>query len=261
MLMGSKPEVCLVIARACVIALCLALVTLRRAHGAPASKPASVVDVPAAVSALSSRDALERQTAESNLVAAGAAAVPALVDELAAGRRQSRMRVLIANIGPAAIPPLVELIDDADAGRRGAARSVLSQVRWRGSGAHAALLIGCLRRQETRHPCGMALVRTMDAKAGRWTPELLALLKDGEPEVRTYAAIALGEVGSAAGSAIQPLARALSDPAAPVRGAAATALGKMGRKAVPAREALKAAVDDQDAEVRLAVQEALRRVK
>lgn len=261
MFMGSRPEVCLFIARACVIALCVALLNLRRAHGAPVVEPASAVDVPAAVSALSSRDVLERQAAEVSLVAAGAAAVPALVDELVAGRRQSRMRVLIANIGPAAIPSLVELIADADAGRRGAARSVLSQVRWRGSGAHAALLIGCLRRQETRHPCGMALVRTMDAKAGRWAPELLALLKDRESEVRTYAAIALGEIGAAAPSAVLPLAGALKDEAAAVRGASAVALGKMGRKAVAARTALQAAAKDADSEVRLAASEALRRVR
>jgi HEAT repeat protein len=56
-------------------------------------------------------------------------------------------------------------------------------------------------------------------------PRLFGLLRDDNEEVRNFAAVMLGSVGSSA--AVGPLVRALDDPDTNVRHAAAEALGKI----------------------------------
>lgn len=78
------------------------------------------------------------------------------------------------------------------------------------------------------------------------TPDLVALLLDVDPAVRGRAALAIGRVGMAEGTA--PLAAALSDVEPPVRAQAAFALGLIGR--AEAADALRLALADADPIVR-----------
>lgn len=78
------------------------------------------------------------------------------------------------------------------------------------------------------------------------TADLVALLLDVDPAVRGRAALAIGRVGMAEGSA--PLVAALSDVEAPVRAQAAFALGLIGR--ADSADALRLALADGDPMVR-----------
>ena len=78
------------------------------------------------------------------------------------------------------------------------------------------------------------------------TPDLVALLFDLDPSVRSRAALAIGRVGMAEG--VKPLTIALSDSESSVRAQAAFALGLIGR--ADASDALRRALKDADPIVR-----------
>jgi cyclophilin family peptidyl-prolyl cis-trans isomerase/HEAT repeat protein len=78
------------------------------------------------------------------------------------------------------------------------------------------------------------------------TPDLVALLFDVDPAVRSRAALAIGRVGMPEGG--KPLAIALADTDPAVRARAAFALGLIGKP--DASEALRAALKDTDPMVR-----------
>jgi N-sulfoglucosamine sulfohydrolase len=75
-------------------------------------------------------------------------------------------------------------------------------------------------------------------------PKLVALLRDGDPAVRYWAAVGIGSLGEAAAPASKATAGALADPSPTVRVAAADALCRMGAtdRALPAL--IKAMKDD-----------------
>jgi len=120
------------------------------------------------------------------------------------------------------------------------------------------LAIGALR-QYVRSGREDALRRGTSALAGiggKGADSLLSLLKDPDEEIRTAAAIALGELRSPA--TVAPLTGALADKSAEVRTAAADSLSYFGgRKAVPALRKLLA---DKDPEVRAVALHALGRL-
>jgi HEAT repeat protein len=68
---------------------------------------------------------------------------------------------------------------------------------------------------------------------------LAAALKDERPEVRREVLIALARIGPGAAAAVPAIAAQLQDKDAPVRNAAAFALGSMGTAAASAAEALR----------------------
>ncbi|MBK8232310.1 MAG: HEAT repeat domain-containing protein [Candidatus Eisenbacteria bacterium] len=92
------------------------------------------------------------------------------------------------------------------------------------------------------------------------TPELVALLRDGDPAIRGRAALALGRIGRAADvSALQPL---LADKSAEVRRWAAFALGEIeDSTAASPLEALLLGGEEKDAEVRAIAVEGLGKLR
>lgn len=263
MLMGSRPEVCLVIARAFVIALCLALVTLRRAHGAQAAQTPSwrPADAAEAVQALRQPDAAKRAAAQEFLVGQGAAAVRPLVAAARDERGRRMAEALLRRIGAPGVPELLGLLDDAEL--RTKAGGLLFQVIDAKSAALMPKLLACVAdRPEVAGYCRDSLVKIAPAFTAAQAPALTKALGSDEAEFRLTAAVALGRMDAKAASAVPALTKALSDREAPVRLAAARALGQIGRKAAAAAPALKKAAEtDENEPVRREAAEALKRVR
>ena len=91
-------------------------------------------------------------------------------------------------------------------------------------------------------------------------PALIRALGDANAEVRWSAAIALGRVGRAGGTAIPALIKALADTDGNVRYVAAVTLGGLGTAARDARPALVEVLHDRDDSVRAAARLSLQQV-
>jgi HEAT repeat protein len=169
-----------------------------------------------------------RMVAARSLAAIGdPAAVQALTHALADPSRWTATSVAadLVEMGPAAVPTLIEIASGAGSGLPGAHEAAVTAVR----------VLGEIR----------------DTRAARVLAELLDQGQD--LNVRARAAAALGAVG---GPLAPPALRAaLEDPAWQVRAQAASSLGALGdRDSVPA---LSAAVEDADWWVRRNCAEAL----
>ncbi len=99
-------------------------------------------------------------------------------------------------------------------------------------------------------------VERLDYSVGK----LQASLQDKDPEMRYWAAKALGEYGPKAHVAIPNLVAALKDDTPMVRMGAAYALAEMGPAADTARSALEGLRGDADKEVRDAAAYAIQRI-
>jgi quinoprotein glucose dehydrogenase len=180
---------------------------------------------------LSHADQRVRQEAQFALAARGGAAIATLrsVAAQSGGDRLARLHAVwgLGQVGrkvPAAIDPVVELLDDGDA-----------EVR-----AQAAKVTGDARRTSA---------------AGA----LAKRLGDESPRVRFFAAIALGKLGPDARAAVGPLVQVLRenrDADLYLRHAAVMGLAGIGDV-----EALRAAAADPSAAVRMGVLLALRRLQ
>jgi len=87
--------------------------------------------------------------------------------------------------------------------------------------------------------------------------EMIALLKDGAPDVRFFAAMCLGKMGAAAVPGVTEL---LHNTNAVVRAAAVQALGRIGPDASPSAPELKALIQDTNSAVRTEAVLALGRI-
>lgn len=89
-----------------------------------------------------------------------------------------------------------------------------------------------------------------------------ALHDSAHAEMRYYAALVLGRLGSAAGrGTVEALTESLEDPDPRVRSAAMEALGRVGLKSGSAVDAVRARARDVDPEVRLKAFETLLRIR
>jgi HEAT repeat protein/outer membrane protein assembly factor BamB len=184
---------------------------------------------------------------------------------------------IIRQIGPPAIPLLVELLGHKEVSfRRFAADALIDLVPDTESiqpalrralrdedemvAGDAARALGALGPRAS--PSVRALVKTLShenpyvriyaaealatigPKAGTATRDLAKALGDPIPGVRWAAGEALAGIGPAAQSAVPQLIEALKDEFLYVRICAAAALGSIGPKAQTAREALRAAAND-----------------
>lgn len=168
--------------------------------------------------------------------------------------RRVQAALELGNLGPAAAGAAASLAAAlADGALRGAAAWALVKI---GRAAAPALL------EALRHPEAAARLAALGAlwkiapESGSTALEGIAgALRDGEAEVRRYAAFALGEIGRRAAPAVEALAAALADPEPSVREAAAAALGRVGEPSEPAIYGLSGVL--QDPAVRAAAARAL----
>jgi HEAT repeat protein len=187
--------------------------------------------VAALVDLMDDESADVRMVAARSLAAIGdPAAVDALTAALADPSRWTATTVAadLVEMGPAAVPTLIEIAASSDSGRPGAHAAAVTAVRVLG---------------EIRDP--------------RAEPVLIELLESsGDLNMRARAAAALGAVG---GPLAPPVLRdALRDPAWQVRAQAATSLGALGDRDGVA--ALTEAIVDEAWWVRLNCAEALARL-
>src|SRR5215813_2002547 len=135
---------------------------------------------------------------------------------------------IIRQIGPLAIPLLVELLRHEQVSFRQFAADALIDL------APDTVWIQPALRRALRDEDSMVAAdaaRALGALGKRASPSVLALVKalsHEEPDVRIYAAEALATIGPKAGAATRDLARALSDPIPGVRWAAGEALSSIG---------------------------------
>jgi HEAT repeat protein len=151
---------------------------------------------------------------------------------------------LLAKIGPAAVPSLLELTNDKEAIHRARAARVLGRI---GAEAKPAVpvLLKLLEDQETvvRQEASTAL-GSIDSKDKAVASALIRAAKDPEARVRRHAVRTLGGVGA---DALPALEAALADADADVcRGAA----GQLGRIGAPAVALLRAALRHKETDVR-----------
>ncbi len=193
----------------------------------PAAEPA----VPALIDVLGDHRSFIRETAAQSLGYVGPRAKQAVLPLARALRDQHLGPVAaraLSRIGVAAVPALIEALDDENA-----------RVR-----KNAALALGQIG------PLASASI-----------PKLIDALHDDAWLLPGSAAWALGHIGSRAEAAVPALTEALGDESAILRMAAAEALGRIGSAARPAVPALELLVADRDVAVSSAAREALERIQ
>lgn len=189
------------------------------------------------------------------------AAVPALIhvtrvsDDAIIGRMERSVAIdALVRIGRPALPYVARALEHENVNVRRSAGEVLA-----GMGRVAAPVGPALARM---------LVNDLDVRARWWAARALrfiapegkmgdvaiaafikALKQDKETRVRSIAAIALGDIGPGAKSAIPALVTALKDSDTTTRICAAAALGEMARGNDMAIAALRKAIEDNDSRV------------
>ena len=160
--------------------------------------------------------------------------ISTLIRALASKSQRGSAQEELGEIGPSAVPALIQALNDTSVNVRGGAASALGQI---GPAAKAAVpdLIQALRDVNTnaRKSAAIALGHIGRA-AEEAVPDLIQALIDKDHPVRRYAAWALGRIGLAAKAAVPDLSQALYDENTKVRQTAVTALGQIGPAAVPA---------------------------
>jgi HEAT repeat protein len=173
---------------------------------------------PVLVQALSDPEPLRRAgAAEAMGYQGGEAAVVTLCKHLADPDSDVRIAVVLALrdlADPSSVPCLLSLLTDEDAGVRRSVATALGRI---GNPATAKPMADALSQPDqpllVRRALAAALVRTAHPEA---QTSLLATLADPDPQVRGYAAEALGQIGNENASAA--LAAACADESALLQG-------------------------------------------
>lgn len=245
-----------------VSAFCMAHALSIRAQ-APAQAPAAAVQPRTGaelISALRDRSPEVRAAAQKTLLAADKTLIAGILATGTNHRSREIAVKVVVRIGAKAVPALLGLLDDPQAGPL--AGNALFQVIGAESSGRIPEMLACLRaKPAVARYCGEILVKLSGPKAASHAPLLAKALGDGDDSVRVYTAAALGRMGAGARAAVPALAKALADESSAVRLQAAKALGSMGAAAKPAAEALKKAAADPVAEVSAEARRALRRVR
>jgi HEAT repeat protein len=238
--------------------LAAALLALSCAAAVPARGSEAPAGLAEAVKGLRSASAEVRAASERAVLEAGLPAVREVVAAAGSSRgREAGVRV-IAKMGPAAVPVLLSLLDDAEV--RLKAGGILFDVIDPRSADLAPELLSCAAaKPEVMNYCGEALVKVLTPKASRHTEMLVKAIGSKESAVRKYAAAGLGRIGGK--KAVAALAQALGDRDAAVRLTAAAVLGRLGREARSAVPALnEASARDDNEAVRRQAKEAVEQI-
>ncbi|HEX6898984.1 MAG TPA: PQQ-binding-like beta-propeller repeat protein [Thermoanaerobaculia bacterium] len=200
-----------------------------------------------------------RASAEAELVEEAGRSLPLLRRFLAGEDEDLHQQTfeIIRQIGPPAIPLLVELLRHEQVSFRRFAADALIDLAPDTESIQPALR-RALRDQDSMVAADAA--RALGALGKRASPSVRALveaLSHEEPHVRIYTAEALAAIGPKAAAATRDLARALGDPVPGVRWAAGEALAGIGPAAQSAVPQLIAALKDEFLYVRICAAEAL----
>jgi hypothetical protein len=160
--------------------------------------------------------------------------------------------VSVSRDAPPAVKSAVAALDSHNAEERRQALRSLAQMNH--PAAYAAL-VGAVQHtsRDVRIDAAFLLAKETQHKEPAAVPGLLDALRDDNPQVRTSAVKALGQIGDPA-AVPELLSTMVKDPGGDVRWAASAALGKMGETAVPG---LMTALRDEDWKVRRSAAEAL----
>lgn len=176
------------------------------------------------IAKLGSREQQEREEAIEGLTAMGAAAVPAVLDQLRRGEPRTRVAaaVVLSRLRPPqAVAALIERLADAEETVRDAVQEALEEI---GEPAVLALIARLDDPDELiRVGAAETLGRIKDLRA---VGPLLQCLNSEGLATRQAAADALGELGHP--SAVPALINLLKDPAPALQQSALTALDKIG---------------------------------
>jgi outer membrane protein assembly factor BamB len=231
----------------------------------PISVPAQTRTVPRQANArdwanrVTSRDAKIRTTAEAELVQGAGRSLPLLRRLLNTDNEDLQLETfeIIRQIGPAAIPLLLDLLRHQDVSFRRFAADAFIDLTPDTAGIQPALR-RALRDEDSMVAADAA--RALGALGPRASPSVPALvnaLSHDEPHVRIYTAEALASIGPKAAAATKHLARALDDPIPGVRWAAGEALSSIGPAAQSAVPQLIEALKDEFLYVRICAAGAL----
>lgn len=179
-------------------------------------------------------------------------------DRIRAADRLGRDLALDPNIG-GAVDALIVALGDSDALVRHAARAALVGSGLRSRNAVSSLLETLRGSMHPRAREEAAIVlSTLRTSAGNDVIcELIAALRDPEPDVRTAAAQALGRIGAAATVALRALSRSESDSVSEVRLELAEAVANINPRSQLTKEILTQLMRDPDSQVRVAATSAL----
>ncbi len=208
---------------------------------------------------LLANDPKVRATAEAALVHGSRRSLPLLRRFLAGDDEDLHHHTfeIIRQIGPPAIPLLVELLQHEEVSFRGFAADALIDLAPDTESIQPALR-RALRDEDSMVAADAA--RALGALGESASPSVHALvqaLSHREPQVRIYAAEALASIGPKAGAAAKDLAEALGDPIPGVRWAAGEALAGIGPAAQLAVPQLIEALKDEFLYVRICAAGAL----
>lgn len=157
----------------------------------------------------------------------------------------------LQEVGPEAVPLLLEALADHDAYVRGDAAMSLSRVAKPVPKEAVPLLVQSLKDSSSRYSAAGAL-----ANAGSPGVEsLLAAAKDGDERLRAVVLRALGGMDPVRGEAVELFVEALGSENRDVHAAARDALARMGARAAPA---LAKSMQHQDPSVRIKAAQILR---
>ena len=252
----KKPALAIILAAGLSQVVALSQSPRPQAESSLSTDPAVVRDW---ANRLLATDSKVRATAEAALVQAGRRSLPLLKQLLATDDEDLHRQTfeVIRQIGPPAIPLLVELLRHEEVSFRGFAADALIDLAPDTDSIQPALR-QALRDEDSMTAADAA--RALGALGERASPSVAALieaLSHGEPHVRIYAAEALASIGPKAGAAAKDLARALGDPIPGVRWAAGEALAGIGPAAQLAVPQLIEALKDEFLYVRICAAEAL----
>jgi len=195
--------------------------------------------------------------------------------------QREQLPLILATMGPAAIPDLIEHLDDPNEHIRAVAVSTLGRLRATNAFPKVAALVGdssdlvrlCV--VEALAEAGISMKPAASHRGTRnmlWSrkpalkaldpvevaiPALRAALGDPIAAVRAQAARSLGGIGAAAGVVLGDLILLLADSDETVRSRAAEALGRIGNGDPRTAPALANLLDDPSPTTRCAVAQAL----
>lgn len=246
---------------ACALLSPAALTIRARAQSAYPPAPHSEVSLKTPkelISALRSQDPATQKAAKAVMGRADKAMVAGLLVYGVGARRDAGLKVVL-RMGRPAIPAVLELLDDEQAGA--AAGGALFQLLGAQDQERLPALAACAKKNPRAGvSCAMAAFKIAGPGASKHARDLGSCAREGEDEARVYCAAAAGKLGAGAAGALSDLLAALKDPHPGVRAQAAEAVGFAGKGSPKAVAALKAASGDSSPEVAKKAKAALRRL-